>query len=58
MQLAVFNLELSNHHINIAPARMIEFIKAYAKSDTEFEKEGIAAYVRSVNAKQADRHFP
>lgn len=58
MQLAVFNLELSTDHIKVAPARMIEFIKAYAKSDSEFEKEGIAAYVRSVNAKQAVRHFP
>lgn len=57
-QLVVFNLELSHHHLRVAPERMVQFIQAYAQSENEHECEGIAAYVRSVNSNQALLHFP
>ncbi|MDQ0431629.1 reverse transcriptase domain-containing protein [Pantoea agglomerans] len=57
-KIAVFNLELSHDHLKVSSARMVQFVIAYAKSTNEYEREGIASYVRSVNPVQANRHFP
>ena len=55
--LKVFNLELSHQSLRVSPKRIVEFLIAYAKSTSFYEREGIAAYVRSVNNDQA-KLFP
>lgn len=57
-QLLVFNLELSHDLIKVTSKRLVQFIQAYAQSENEFEREGIATYVHSVNPCQAKLHFP
>lgn len=57
-KIAVFNLELMHNHLKVSSERMVQFVKAYAESQNEYEREGIASYVRSVNPFQANRHFP
>lgn len=56
--ITVFNLELSHNSLRVTPRRLVEFLQAYAQSKNEHERKGIATYVHSVNAGQADRHFP
>lgn len=56
--ITVFNLELSHKHLRVTAKRLVEFLQAYAQSEDEHEREGIAAYVSSVNPSQANRHFP
>jgi len=56
--LVAFNLELSYGNIKVTPKRLVQFIQAYAQSENEYEREGIAAYVHSVNPCQAKLHFP
>jgi len=57
-KIRVFNLELSHDQIKVCSDRLIQFIQAYAKTQNEFERKGIAAYIRSVNPQQANLHFP
>lgn len=57
-RLSVFNLKLSNNHHNVSSCRRVQFIKAYAESDNQFEQAGSATYVHSVDPEQANRHFP
>lgn len=57
-EVKVFNILLSQNSVKIAPERMVAFIQAYAKSESEDERGGIARYVYSVNEQQARRHFP
>lgn len=57
-EVKVFNILLSHKQLKITPERMVAFLQAYAQSDDEHERAGIARYVYSVNEKQAERHFP
>ncbi|MGM8413564.1 reverse transcriptase domain-containing protein [Enterobacter hormaechei subsp. xiangfangensis] len=57
-EIEVFNILLSKNSVKIAPERMVAFIQAYAKSESEDERGGIARYVYSVNEQQARLHFP
>lgn len=57
-EIEVFNILLSQNSVKIAPERMVAFIQAYAKSESEDERGGIARYVYSVNEQQARLHFP
>ncbi|QTF10022.1 reverse transcriptase [Brenneria izadpanahii] len=52
-KIKVFNLELSNNNLKVSAARIVEFLIAYAKSENEHERKGIASYVGSVNQQQA-----
>ena len=57
-KISVFNLELSHGLLKVASKRMVQFIQAYAQSENEYERQGIAAYVYNVNPRQALLHFP
>jgi hypothetical protein len=57
-KISVFNLELSHDQLKVASKRMVQFIQAYAQSENEYERQGIAAYVYNVNPRQALLHFP
>ena len=56
-EIEVFNLRLSHNDLAVTSKRMVYFIKSYSESENDFEREGIAAYVRSVNSTQANKHF-
>ncbi len=58
LEIKVFNMLLSHNSLRVAPERMIAFVQAYAKSESDDERGGIARYVYSVNEQQARRHFP
>ncbi|ARD63473.1 reverse transcriptase [Kosakonia radicincitans DSM 16656] len=56
--VTVFNLNLSHNNLRVTSKRLVEFLQAYAQSKNKHERKGIAAYIRSVNPDQANRHFP
>lgn len=56
-EIEVFNLKLSHKNLMVTSKRMDDFIKSYSESKNYFEREGIAAYVRSINPDQANKHF-
>ncbi|WP_380184633.1 reverse transcriptase domain-containing protein [Kalamiella sp. sgz302252] len=57
-RVIVFNLELAQNQLKVTPKRLVQFIQAYAKTENENEKKGIATYIHTVNPNQARLHFP
>ncbi len=50
--ISVFNIDLAHASMRVEEGRMEEFLLALKKSNSEFERAGILAYVTSVNADQ------
>jgi len=51
--VTAFNIELSQHNLDITPGRLSEFQKIYHASTNESQKAGILNYVKAINNAQA-----
>lgn len=52
--VSAFNIHLANQSMLVQPERLRDFMDRYSESKNPMEQEGILAYVKSVNPKQAE----
>jgi hypothetical protein len=52
--VSAFNIHLANQSMLLQPERLRDFMDRYSESTNPMEQEGILAYVKSVNPKQAE----
>ena len=53
-EISAFNIKLSNHSMLVQPDKLGEFLGRYGESTNPMVQEGIRAYVKAVNPKQAE----
>jgi Reverse transcriptase (RNA-dependent DNA polymerase) len=51
-KITAFNIEIENASMRIKDTRLLEFVEAFHESETEYQRQGILSYVKSINADQ------
>lgn len=50
--IIVFNIHLSQYHLKITEKRIVDLLMDYTKTKSNYVKEGIRSYVKTVNTEQ------
>lgn len=51
-KITAFNIEIENASMRIKDMRLLEFVVAFDESETEYQRQGILSYVKSINVDQ------
>lgn len=51
-KITAFNIEIENASMRIKDTRLLEFVVAFDESETEYQRQGILSYVKSINVDQ------